>query len=178
LFLVFIFVFFFFFLFLFFFFVFFFFFFFFFADEADPHDSFIPLRDMFGTCLSVVAALTKDCIEEFHLVVKSLNQRKLIHTKLSFSLDQIISISKLALESKYAEDCEARNSICVGALQYCIRCIQTLLSDSNMQVNYYVRNITPYDYGSYPEINSNDRTFFLIGSSNRIAISEIQDSKS
>ncbi|XP_027929548.1 protein SWEETIE isoform X2 [Vigna unguiculata] len=103
-------------------------------DEADPHDSFIPLRDMFGTCLSVVAALTKDCIEEFHLVVKSLNQRKLIHTKLSFSLDQIISISKLALESKYAEDCEARNSICVGALQYCIRCIQTLLSDSNMQV--------------------------------------------
>ncbi|XP_022635843.1 protein SWEETIE isoform X2 [Vigna radiata var. radiata] len=103
-------------------------------DEADPHDSFIPLRDMFGTCLSVVAALTKDCIEECHLLVKSFNQRKLIHTKLSFSLDQIVSISKLALESKYAEDCEARNSICVGALQYCIRCIQTLLSDSNMQV--------------------------------------------
>lgn len=97
---------------------------------------------MFGTCLSVVAALTKDCIEGFQLEVKSSNQRRLIHTKLAFSLEQIISISKLALESKYAEDCEARNSICVGALRYCIRCIQTVLSDSNMQVNEYVRNIT------------------------------------
>jgi len=134
---------------------------------------------MIGTCLNVVAALTKDCIEEFHLLVKSSNQRKLIHTKLSFSLDQIISISKLALESKYAEDCEARNSICVGAVKYCIRCIQTLLSDSNTQVNERPeRNTTHYDYGCYPERNTNDRTFFLTGSSNRIAISEIQDSKS
>jgi len=128
----------------------------FFADKADPQDSIIPLSDMFGTCLSVVAALTKDCIEEFHLIVKSFNQRKLIHTKLSFSLDQIISISKLALESKYAEDCEARNSICVVALKYCIRCIQTLLSDSNMQVNEYVRNSTHYYYGCYSERNTND----------------------
>ncbi|RDY13657.1 Protein SWEETIE, partial [Mucuna pruriens] len=104
-------------------------------DEAEPDDSFLPLRDMFGTCLSVVAALTKDCIEGFHLQeVKSFNQRRLIHTKLAFSLEQIISISKLALESKYAKDCEARNSICVGALRYCVRCIQT--------VNEYVRNIT------------------------------------
>nr|KYP59481.1 HEAT repeat-containing protein 5B [Cajanus cajan] len=103
--------------------------------EAAPDDSILPLKDMFGTCLSVVAALTKDCIEGFHLQeVKSFNQRKLMHTKLAFSLEQIISISKLALESKYAEDCEARNSICVGALRYCVRCIQTVLSDSNMQV--------------------------------------------
>ncbi|KAK7374934.1 hypothetical protein VNO80_08377 [Phaseolus coccineus] len=131
-------------------------------DEADPHDSIISLRDMIGTCLNVVAALTKDCIEEFHLLVKSFNQRKLIHTKLSFSLDQIISISKLALESKYAEDCEARNSICVGALKYCIRCIQTLLSDSNMQVQVIGLQFLK---SRIQRVNAEDNSFmmFIVG---------------
>lgn len=141
-----------------------------FVDEAEPDDSVFPLRDMFRTCLSVVAALTKDCIEGFHLQeVKSFNQRRLIHTKLAFSLEQIISISKLALASKYAKDCEARNSICVGAVRYCIQCIHTVLSDSNVQVNEYVRNITHAMTVSQKEIQMT--TFFLTGSSNRIAIS-------
>lgn len=98
---------------------------------------------MFETCLSVIASLTKYGIEEFHLQeVKSLNQRKLIHAKLSFSLEQIILIVKLALESKYVDNCEASKSICVIAMRYCIRCFQTVLRDSNMQVNEYVGNIT------------------------------------
>lgn len=104
-------------------------------DEAALEDSILPLREMFETCLRVVAALTKYGIEEFHLQeVKSLNQRKLIQAKLAFSLEQIIVVAKLALESKYAEDCEANKSICVIALRYCIRCFQTVFSDSNMQV--------------------------------------------
>ncbi|GAU16513.1 hypothetical protein TSUD_167430 [Trifolium subterraneum] len=105
-------------------------------DEAALDDSILPLREMFETLLSVAAALTKYGILEFHLQeVKSLNhQQKLIHAKLVFSLEQIILIAKLALESKNVEDCEANNSICVIALRYCIRCFQTLLSDSNMQV--------------------------------------------
>lgn len=99
---------------------------------------------MFETCLSVVAALTKHCIEGFHLKeVNSLNQRKLIHAKLAFSLEQILLIAKVALESKCVEDCEASKSISVSALRYCIRCFQTVLSDSNMQVDENVRNITP-----------------------------------
>lgn len=107
-------------------------------------DNILPLREMLETCLSVVAALTKYGIEEFHLQgVKNLNQRKLIHAKLAFSFEQIILITKLALESKYVEDCEASKSIRVIALRYCIRCFQTVLSDSNMQVNEYVGNITP-----------------------------------
>jgi len=108
----------------------------FFVDEAALDDSILPLREMFETCLRVVAALTKYGIEEFHLQdVKSLNQRKLIQAKLAFSLEQIIVVAKLALESKYVEDCEANKSICVIALRYCIRCFQTVFSDSNMQVN-------------------------------------------
>ncbi|RHN44030.1 hypothetical protein MtrunA17_Chr7g0214901 [Medicago truncatula] len=104
-------------------------------DEAALDDSILPLREMFETCLRVVAALTKYGIEEFHLQdVKSLNQRKLIQAKLAFSLEQIIVVAKLALESKYVEDCEANKSICVIALRYCIRCFQTVFSDSNMQV--------------------------------------------
>ncbi|TKY64772.1 HEAT repeat-containing protein 5B [Spatholobus suberectus] len=133
-------------------------------DEAEPDDSILPLRDMFGTCLSVVAALTKDCIEGFHLQkVKSFNQRRLIHTKLAFSLEQIISISKLALESKDAEDCEARNSICVGALRYCVRCIQTVLSDSNMQVQ--VIGLQFLKARIQRGVNAEDNSFimFLVG---------------
>ncbi|XP_061348491.1 protein SWEETIE-like isoform X3 [Gastrolobium bilobum] len=104
-------------------------------DEAELDGSILPLREVFRTCLSIVAALTKDCIEGFHLQeVKSFNQRKLIHTKLAFALEQIISIAKLALEIKYVEDCDGSNSICVSALRYCIRCMQTVLSDSNIQV--------------------------------------------
>jgi hypothetical protein len=108
-----------------------------FVDEAALDDSILPLREMFETLLSVAVALTKYGIEEFHLQeVKSLNhQQKLIHAKLAFSLEQIILIAKLALESKNVEDCEASKSIRVIALRYCIRCFQTLLSDSNTQVN-------------------------------------------
>ncbi|KAL2329485.1 hypothetical protein Fmac_017066 [Flemingia macrophylla] len=133
-------------------------------DEAELDDRILPLRDMFGTCLSVVAALTKDCIEGFHLQkVKSFNQHKLIQTKLAFSLEQIIFISKLALESKYAEDCEARNSICVGALRYCVRCIQTVLSDSNMQVQ--VIGLQFLKARIQKGANTEDNTFvmFLVG---------------
>ena len=90
---------------------------------------------MFGTCLSVVAALTKDCIEGFHLQeVRSFNLRKLIQMKLAFSLEQIISIAKLALEIKCVEDCKTSNSLYASALRYCIRCIQTVLNESNVQV--------------------------------------------
>ncbi|KAG4926167.1 hypothetical protein JHK87_051707 [Glycine soja] len=133
-------------------------------DEAEPDDSILPLRDMFGTCLSVVAALTKDCIEGFHLQeVKSFNQRRLIHTKLAFSLEQIISISKLALASKYAEDCEARNSICVGAVRYCIQCIHTVLSDSNVQVQ--VIGLQFLKARIQRGVNTEDNSFimFLVG---------------
>ncbi|KAH1054813.1 hypothetical protein GLYMA_08G364200v4 [Glycine max] len=119
---------------------------------------------MFRTCLSVVAALTKDCIEGFHLQeVKSFNQRRLIHTKLAFSLEQIISISTLALESKYAKDCEARNSICVGAVRYCIQCFHTVLSDSNMQVQ--VIGLQFLKARIQRGVNTEDNSFimFLVG---------------
>lgn len=97
---------------------------------------------MFETCLSVVASLTKDCIEGFHLQeVKSFNKQKLIHTKLAFSLEQIISIAKLSLDSKYVE-CEASISIRVSALRCCLRCIQAVISDSNMQVSEYYKDHT------------------------------------
>ncbi|KAK7269008.1 hypothetical protein RIF29_21723 [Crotalaria pallida] len=107
----------------------------FFDDESERDDSILPLSKMFGSCLSMVAALTKDCIEGIHLQgVKSFNQRKLLQKKLAFSLEQHISMAKLALEIECVEEGNERNSIYVSALSYCIRCIQTVLSDSNMQV--------------------------------------------
>ncbi|KAK7295809.1 hypothetical protein RJT34_18721 [Clitoria ternatea] len=133
-------------------------------EEAKTDDSIIPLSDIFGACLSVVAALTKDCIQGFHLKeVKNFDQCKLIHNKLAFSLEQTISIAKLALESKYAADCEATNSICVSSLRYCIRCIQTVLSDSNMQVQ--VIGLQFLKARIQKGVNTEDNSFvmFLVG---------------
>ncbi|OIW06503.1 hypothetical protein TanjilG_26692 [Lupinus angustifolius] len=103
--------------------------------ESEPDDNILSLSKMFGSCLSMVVALTKDCIEGLHSQeVKSFNQRKLLQKKLAFSLEQHILIAKLALEVEHVEEGKERNPIYVSALSYCIRCIQTVLSDSNIQV--------------------------------------------
>lgn len=105
------------------------------ADESKVDDSILPLREMFGTCLSVVATLAKDCIEGYHLPeVNRVNKSKVLQMKLAFSLEQIISIAKLALETECFDDCKESNSTYVSTLRYCIRCLQTVLTDSNMQV--------------------------------------------
>ncbi|XP_057443151.1 protein SWEETIE-like [Lotus japonicus] len=126
-------------------------------DEAGHGDSILPLREMFETCLSVVASLTKDCIEGFHLQeVKSFNKQKLIHTKLAFSLEQIISIAKLSLDSKYVE-CEA--SISIRALRCCLRCIQAVISYSNMQVQ--VIGLQFLKARIQRGVNTEDNSFFM-----------------
>ncbi|CAL0321677.1 unnamed protein product [Lupinus luteus] len=103
--------------------------------ESERDDNILSLSKIFGSCLSMVVGLTKDCIEGLHSQeVKSFNQRKLLQKKLAFSLEQHILIAKLALEVERVEEGKERNSIYVSALSYCIRCIQTVLSDSNIQV--------------------------------------------
>ncbi|KAJ1388365.1 hypothetical protein SESBI_39192 [Sesbania bispinosa] len=116
-------------------------------DEAELDDSILPLGEMFETCLSVIAALTKDCIEEFHLQeVKKSSQRKLINAKLAFSLEQIILIAKLALESKCVENSKASESIhntitreSVNIASECLSLmvlLQTLSKDNDCQRSF------------------------------------------
>ncbi|RYR59970.1 hypothetical protein Ahy_A04g017089 isoform A [Arachis hypogaea] len=133
-------------------------------DEAHLDDGALQLRELFGTCLSVVAAMTKDCIEGFHLQeIKGSNLRKLIQMKLVFSLEQSISIAKLALELKCVADGETSNSLCANALRYCIRCIQTVLNDSNLQVQ--VLGLQFLKARVQRDANTEDKSFimFLVG---------------
>ncbi|XP_057757016.1 protein SWEETIE isoform X1 [Arachis stenosperma] len=133
-------------------------------DEAHLDDGALQLRELFGTCLSVVAAMTKDCIEGFHLQeIRGSNLRKLIQMKLVFSLEQSISIAKLALELKCVADGETSNSLCANALRYCIRCIQTVLNDSNLEIQ--VLGLQFLKARVQRDANTEDKSFimFLVG---------------
>lgn len=101
----------------------------------------------------MVATLVKDCIEGLHLLeIRSFNKRKLLQIKLAFSLEQIISIAKLALEIECLEYCKEKNSAYVSIVRFCIRCLQTVLTDSNMQVYQYKVEISA---DCYPERENN-----------------------
>lgn len=58
--------------------------------------------------------------------------------KLVFCLEQMISIAKLVLEVECLEDREGSNSTFDSTLRHCIRCLQTVLNDSNTQVYQYM----------------------------------------
>ncbi|KAK4279829.1 hypothetical protein QN277_011541 [Acacia crassicarpa] len=104
-------------------------------EESNLNESILSLREILRTCLSVVATLAKDYIGGFHLLdVKQFNKGTLLQMKLSFSLEQIISIAKLVLEVECLEDCNESNSTFDGTIRYCVRCLQTVLTDSNTQV--------------------------------------------
>ena len=106
------------------------------ADVSKLDDSVLPIKETVGTCLTVASAVTKDCIEGFHLQdVQNFNHHKLLQMKLAFSLEQIISITKQALEIERIGDSKESNCIFFSTVRSCIRCIQTVLTDTNMQVS-------------------------------------------
>ncbi|KAI4352232.1 hypothetical protein L6164_006505 [Bauhinia variegata] len=132
--------------------------------ESKLEDSVVASREMFGTWLSVVATLAKDCIEGFRLQdVKSIDQRKLMQKKLAFSLEQIIWIAKLALEFDSVEDCKESNSIYFSILSYCIRCFQTVLTDSNLQVKVIGLQVLKGLVQRGTNIEDNSFSMFLAG---------------
>ncbi|XP_038720133.1 protein SWEETIE isoform X2 [Tripterygium wilfordii] len=100
------------------------------GSDADPH-----LRTFFGTCLKVVYGLTKDNIKGIHLLEKKrLESRKLLHMKLAFCLEHIVTFAKLAHEIEFQGDIKGRNPICLSIVRNCTKYIQTVITDSNMQV--------------------------------------------
>uniref|UniRef100_A0A6N2LDI0 Uncharacterized protein n=1 Tax=Salix viminalis TaxID=40686 RepID=A0A6N2LDI0_SALVM len=105
-------------------------------DDSPEHgNNGSHLRAILGTCLNVIADLIKDCIKGIHLLE---NRRpdllKLLQLKLSFSIEQMVLFAKLVYESQYCRQTEDSNTICLAVLKYCTKYIQTVLNDSNVQV--------------------------------------------
>ncbi|KAF5457431.1 hypothetical protein F2P56_021532, partial [Juglans regia] len=93
------------------------------------------LRAVIGTCLNVIANLTKDCIEGIHVLEnKRSDLRKLLQMKLAFSAEQTISFAKLVHEIQCLGQSKDIHPIYFTLFMYCTECIRTLLIDVNIQV--------------------------------------------
>ncbi|KAG6716276.1 hypothetical protein I3842_04G041200 [Carya illinoinensis] len=93
------------------------------------------LRAVIGTCLTVIANLTKDCIEGIHVLEnKRSDFRKLLQMKLAFSGEQTISFAKLVHEIQCLGQTKDIHPIYSTLFTYCTECIRTLLTDVNIQV--------------------------------------------
>lgn len=97
------------------------------------------LRAVIGTCLNVIANLTKDCIEGIHVLEnKRPDLRKLLQLKLVFSAEQTISFAKLVHEIQCHGQSKDTHPIYFALLMCCTKCIRMLLTDINIQVNRYI----------------------------------------
>ncbi|XP_024037767.1 protein SWEETIE isoform X2 [Citrus clementina] len=98
-------------------------------------DGIIHLRTIFGSCLNVIADVTKNCIEGLHLLEnKRSDLGRLLQLKLAFTLEQNVSLAKLANET----GCPWDNKDCIpigfAVFKCCAESIRTVLTDSNLQV--------------------------------------------
>ncbi|CAL5367371.1 unnamed protein product [Camellia sinensis] len=98
-------------------------------------DGICYMRTIIGACLDVVASLTKDCIESIHLLEKKRSSTcKLLQMKLAFALKQMPLLAKLAYEIECPGENQEKNPILFTVIQHCTKCIQTILTDTNIQV--------------------------------------------
>ncbi|CAK7344397.1 unnamed protein product [Dovyalis caffra] len=105
------------------------------ADSAEHGNDGSHLRAILGACLNVIADLIKDCVKGIHLLEnKRSNLRKLLQLKLSFSIEQMMLFAKVVYESQLHGQTEGSRTIFLAVLKYCTKYYQTVLNDSNLQV--------------------------------------------
>lgn len=98
-------------------------------------DGILQMRKILGTCLNVITNLTKDCIKCIHVLEnKRSDLLTLMQTKLAFSLEQTISFAKLGYEMDYLGENTDGGLIYYTMFKFCTRCVQTVLTDSSIQV--------------------------------------------
>ncbi|KAL9427618.1 hypothetical protein AB3S75_029744 [Citrus x aurantiifolia] len=98
-------------------------------------DGIIHLRTIFGSCLNVIADVMKNCVEGLHLLEnKRSDLGRLLQLKLAFTLEQNVSLAKLANET----GCPWDNKDCIpigfAVFKCCAESIRTVFTDSNLQV--------------------------------------------
>lgn len=98
-------------------------------------DGIIHLRTIFGSCLNVIADMAKYCTEGLHqLENKRSDSSRLLQLKLAFTLEQNVSLAKLANETGCPWDNKDSIPIGFAVFKCCAESIRTVLTDSNLQV--------------------------------------------
>lgn len=107
-----------------------------FADAPNlGDDAIVHLRNILCTSLNEIAGLTKDCIEGIHLLHdKRSDLRKLLLLKLAFSIEQIVVLPKRVHEIQCLEGNGDSDPVYYSVFKFCTNCMQTILTDSNLQV--------------------------------------------
>ncbi|XP_047310511.1 protein SWEETIE isoform X2 [Impatiens glandulifera] len=107
------------------------------SDKSNKlgEDDICCLRTMIGACLNAIASLTKDFIEQTHMLEKSNTlSSKLLQSRLAFFLEQSIVLSKISFELECPKETQENNPMLFAFFRLGTKCIQTALSNTNMQV--------------------------------------------
>ncbi|XP_059452821.1 protein SWEETIE isoform X2 [Corylus avellana] len=127
-------------------------------------DGILHLRAVLGTCLNMVANLTKDCIDGIHLLEnKRSTLRKLLQMKLVFCVEQTITFTKLVHEIQCLGKSKGSDPIYFTLFKYCTECIRTLLADSNIQVQAIGLQVLKNMVQKGMNIEDNTFIIFLVG---------------
>ncbi|KAK2663047.1 hypothetical protein Ddye_001621 [Dipteronia dyeriana] len=133
-------------------------------DVTLSDDDIIYLSSIFGICLNAIADLTKDFTIGIH---QSENNRsntgKLTQLKLAFSVEQNVSLAKLAYEIEFPGDCKERNPIGFEVFKFCTENIHSVLTDSNVQVQAIGLQVLKSMTQRYTNKADNSLTIFFIG---------------
>ncbi|CAO2817215.1 unnamed protein product [Amaranthus hypochondriacus] len=91
------------------------------------------LQSIIGACQNFTSDFAKDCIEVIHLLEnRKSNMRRLLYAKLVFCLEQMLSFADMAYKMELCP--EKKSSRNVATSISCVRCMQLVIMDANVQV--------------------------------------------
>ncbi|XP_059670574.1 protein SWEETIE [Cornus florida] len=127
-------------------------------------DGICYFRTIIGGCLDVLASLASDCINSIHLLKdRRSDSCQLLQMKLAFSLEQISSIARLAYEVECLGEDQKSHPILFTVLQHCTKCIQTVLTDSDIQVQAIGLQVLKSMVLRGANVESNSFQIFFVG---------------
>ncbi|XWS30691.1 hypothetical protein CRYUN_Cryun23aG0008700 [Craigia yunnanensis] len=135
-------------------------------DDAPNHgdDAILLLRNILCSSLNEIADLAKDCIEGIHLLHnKRSDLRKLLLLKLAFSIEQMVMLPKTMHEIQCLERNKDSDPVYFSVFKFYTHCMQTLLTDSNLQVQAIGLQVLKSMVQKNSTMEYNSSIIFIIG---------------
>ncbi|WCJ25388.1 HEAT repeat-containing protein [Euphorbia peplus] len=130
------------------------------SSKHDDDDASSNLKATFGTCLNSIGDLAKGCIDDIHFLEnKRSDSRKLLQLKLSFSLEQTMSLAKLAYQIETPGENRSSNEIFSSVFKCCTKYFQMVLCNSNPQVQAIGLQVLKFTLQRSPNIK--ETTFYM-----------------
>ncbi|CAH9132426.1 unnamed protein product [Cuscuta epithymum] len=115
-------------------------------------------------CVSASASLLTDCIESIHQSQNTkLNMLKLLFMKLAMSLEQSISLAKVAFDVQCHGEKRESKPVLYTILCHSTQCFRTVLNDSEMQVQAIGLQVLKKMLQRGATAESNTITIFFVG---------------